>query len=260
MKRVLTALVLVPTITYLVLWADRRLFIAALAVIGAAAFREFSIIARGHGYSVNPWAGSAVGLAMMVLPDEHGVLMLLVATALGAMIWALRLDDLRLALPSAGALVLGICYIFGSWWCAVRLREIDVWLLLFALALNWVGDTAAMYVGKAVGRHKLAPVVSPGKTWEGAGASAAGAIVLGFVLFSYVGPRMPWWTILALGVAGNVAGQMGDLAESALKRGAGMKDSGSSLPGHGGWLDRIDSSLFAVPAVYLVFGILMRGK
>ena len=81
-------------------------------------------------------------------------------------------------------------------------------------------------------------------------------MIFGFVLFHYAGPRMPWWTILALSVLGNVAGQLGDLSESAMKRGAGMKDSGSSLPGHGGWLDRIDSSLFAVPAVYVSYRIL----
>lgn len=256
MKRVLTALVLVPAITYLVLWAPRSVFIMGLAAIGAFAFREFATIAGGHGFPVNPWIGSALGLVMLVLPDEHGVLLLLLLTALGAMIAALRLDDLRVALPSASALLLGLCYIFGAWWCAVRLRDIDVWLLLFALALNWIGDTAAMYVGKAFGRHKLAPVVSPGKTWEGSAASAVGAVLLGFVLFHYLGPRMPWWMILALGVVGNVAGQLGDLAESALKRGAGMKDSGSSLPGHGGWLDRVDSSLFAVPAVYVSYRLL----
>ena len=256
MKRVLTALVLVPTITYLVLWAPRIAFVAALVVIGGFAFREFATIAGAHGFPVNPWIGSALGLVMLVLPDEHSVLLLVLGAAFGAMMLTLRLDDMHQALPSASALLLGVCYIFGSWWCAVRLRDIDTWLLLFALALNWVGDTAAMYVGKAWGRHKMSPVVSPGKTWEGAAASAAGAVIFGFMLFHYAGPRMPWWTILALSVVGNVAGQLGDLSESAMKRGAGMKDSGSSLPGHGGWLDRIDSSLFAVPAVYVGYRLL----
>ena len=250
MKRVLTALVLVPAISYLVLGAHRMAFIAALVIIGCLAFREFATIAAGHGFPVNPWIGTAIGLVILLLPDDRSVLLLLIVTAFGAMMAALRLDDLKQALPSASALVLGVCYIFGAWWCAVRLRDIDVWLLLFALALNWVGDTAAMYVGKAIGRHKLAPIVSPGKTWEGAAASAVGSVILGFVLFHFVGPRMSWWTILVLSVVGNVAGQLGDLSESAMKRGAGIKDSGTSLPGHGGWLDRIDSSLFAVPAVY----------
>ena len=256
MKRILTALVLVPTISYLVLWAPRIAFIAALAVVGGLAFREFATIAGGHGFLVNPWIGTAWGIGLLLLPDEHSALLLLLMVAFGAMIAALRLDDLRLALPTASAMLLGVCYIFGSWWCASRLRDIDPWLLFFALALNWVGDTAAMYVGKAWGRHKMSPVVSPGKTWEGAAASAVGAVALGFAIFSNAGPRMPWWTIVALSVMGNAAGQLGDLSESAMKRGAGMKDSGTSLPGHGGWLDRIDSSLFAVPVVYVGYRLL----
>lgn len=256
MKRVLTALVLVPAISYLVLGAHQIAFIAAMAIIGALAFREFANIAAGHGIPVNPWFGSAIGVAMLLLPDPQSVLLLLLMTAFVSMMGALRLDDLRLALPSASAMLLGICYIFGAWWCAVRLREIDAWLLIFGLALNWIGDTAAMYVGKAIGRHKMSPVVSPSKTWEGAAASIVGSVILGFALFHYVGPRMPLWTILALSVIGNIAGQLGDLAESAMKRGAGVKDSGTSLPGHGGWLDRIDSSLFAIPAVYVSYRVL----
>jgi len=122
MKRVLTALVLVPTITYLVLWAPRIAFIAALVVIGGFAFREFSAIASGHGLGVNPWIGTALGLVMLVLPSEHGVLLVLLATAFGAMMASLRLDDLRQSLPSAAALLLGLCYIFGSWWCAAVSR------------------------------------------------------------------------------------------------------------------------------------------
>ena len=256
MKRVLTAVVLVPTITGLILWAPRVVFIAAMVMIGGAAFREFAAIAGAHGFPVNPWVGTALGLVLVVLPGERGVLLLILAIAFGSMVAALRLSDLRQALPSASVLLLGVCYIFGAWWCAVQLRDLDRWLMLFALALNWIGDTAAMYVGQAIGRHKMSPIVSPGKTWEGAVASSVGSVVLGLALFHFVGPPMPWWMILVLSLAGNIAGQVGDLAESAIKRGAGMKDSGSSLPGHGGWLDRIDSSLFAVPAVYVGYRLL----
>jgi len=256
MKRILTAVVLVPTISYLVLWAPRTVFIAVLAIIGAFAFREFANMADAHGFPVNPWIGAGLGFILLALPDENSVLLLIFFIAFGTMIAALRSDDLRQALPSASAMLLGICYVFGSWWCAARLREIDHWLLFFGLALNWVGDTAAMFAGRKFGRHKLSPVVSPGKTWEGSVASITASVILGFALFTNLGPHMPWWIILALSVFGNVAGQFGDLAESAIKRGAGMKDSGTSLPGHGGWLDRIDSSLFAIPAVYISFRLL----
>jgi phosphatidate cytidylyltransferase len=256
MKRLLTAVVLVPTITGLVLWAPRTIFIAAMAIIGAFAFREFATIAEAHGFTVNPWIGAALGVLMLALPDDQNVLLLVLGVAFGAMMAALRIGDLRYALPSASAMLLGVCYIFGAWWCAVKLRDLDHWLLFFALALNWVGDTAAMYFGRKFGRHKMSPIVSPGKTWEGAVASGVTSVIFGFVLFNSFGPRLPWWTILILSVVGNIAGQLGDLSESAMKRGAGMKDSGTSLPGHGGWLDRIDSTLFTVPAVYASFRLL----
>jgi phosphatidate cytidylyltransferase len=129
--------------------------------------------------------------------------------------------------------------------------------MTFGLAVNWIGDTAAYYFGRNFGKHKLAPVVSPGKSWEGAAASAAAAVLFGvFALPRFVSIGM--WQGGLIAVAANVAGQMGDLAESAIKRGAGVKDSGKLLPGHGGMLDRVDSSLFSLPVLYALlyfFGI-----
>jgi phosphatidate cytidylyltransferase len=147
--------------------------------------------------------------------------------------------------------VLGVVYIFGSWKFAVLLRAANAHWLVYALALNWVGDIAAYYVGRSVGRHKLAPRVSPKKSWEGAAASLAASVVFGGFYLGRFLPAVPLAQSLALSAAANVAGQFGDLSESALKRGAGVKDSSSLLPGHGGWLDRVDSTLFALPIVYL---------
>jgi phosphatidate cytidylyltransferase len=117
--------------------------------------------------------------------------------------------------------------------------------------VNWIGDTGAYYFGRNFGRHKLAPIVSPGKSWEGAAASAAASVLFGI----FVLPRFVNIDLLPAGlisIAANVAGQVGDLAESAIKRGAGVKDSGTLLPGHGGMLDRVDSSLFSLPVLYAV--------
>jgi phosphatidate cytidylyltransferase len=144
----------------------------------------------------------------------------------------------------------GAIYIGGAWLCAFRLRMVNPHWLLFAFLLCWAGDTAAYYVGKNFGRHKLAPKISPGKTWEGAVASVAGGVLAGAIYAHYLIPAAPTGWVLAAGAAGNIAGQIGDLVESAYKRWGGVKDSGSSLPGHGGWLDRIDSSLLSVPMVY----------
>ena len=128
---------------------------------------------------------------------------------------------------------------------------------MIALLVSWAGDTAALYVGRAFGRHKLAPRVSPSKTWEGSIGSVAGGVLAAAIYAHYLIPSAALWAVLAVGAAGNIAGQVGDLCESAFKRGAGMKDSGTTLPGHGGWLDRIDSSLFSIPVVYALLRVLL---
>jgi phosphatidate cytidylyltransferase len=122
--------------------------------------------------------------------------------------------------------------------------------VLFALSMNWVGDIAAYYVGRNFGKHKLAPRISPAKSWEGAIASSIFAVLFGAAYNIQFTLGVPPWDMVALSLFANVAGQIGDLAESALKRGAGVKDSGTLLPGHGGFLDRLDSSLFTLPVVY----------
>jgi phosphatidate cytidylyltransferase len=146
----------------------------------------------------------------------------------------------------------GAIYIGGAWVCAFYLRAVNPHWLLFAFLLCWAGDTAAYYIGKNFGRHKLAPVISPGKTWEGAIASVAGGVLAGALYAHYLISAAPLAWVLIVAAAGNIAGQIGDLVESAYKRWGGVKDSGSSLPGHGGWLDRIDSSLLAIPVVYAI--------
>jgi phosphatidate cytidylyltransferase len=136
----------------------------------------------------------------------------------------------------------------------IRLHGVDILgpqLLLFTVAMVWVGDTAAYFVGKSIGRWKLAPEISPNKTWEGAIANFLGALFVAAV-FGYFMKLQPAHT-LAMAVVGSVAGQIGDLFESAWKRSAGVKDSGTILPGHGGMLDRIDALILAAPAVWYYF-------
>jgi phosphatidate cytidylyltransferase len=205
MKRILTALVLVPVVVVLVIWAPEWVLTFALGLIGLLAIQEF------------------IRIAMRIT----------------ARAW-----------PRGLLFALGVVYIYGPLVLAVFLRRWNPHWLMFALLLSWAGDTAALYIGKAFGRHKLAPAISPQKTWEGAAGSIAGALIAGGVYAHYLIPATPLAIVLPLAVAGNIAGQLGDLAESALKRRADVKDSGSSLPGHGGWLDRIDSMLFTVPVIY----------
>jgi phosphatidate cytidylyltransferase len=163
----------------------------------------------------------------------------------------MRMNDLAKSLPRTALLLVGVVYVFGCWRYAVLLRNVSPYWLLFALALSWVGDIAAYYVGRSLGRHHLAPRVSPKKSWEGSAASVAASVIFGWWFVRWTLPQVPAWHAVLLAALGNAAGQLGDLVESAIKRGAGVKDSGTILPGHGGFLDRVDSTLFALPVVYL---------
>ncbi len=128
-------------------------------------------------------------------------------------------------------------------------------LLLFALVLVWTGDTAAYFTGRAIGRNKLAPKLSPGKTWEGAAGNLLGSLLIGWAFARWLQIGVSHMLIMA--ALGSVAGQVGDLLESAYKRSAGAKDSGALLPGHGGVLDRIDALLLAAPVVWYYFEIVL---
>ena len=250
MKRILTALVLIPAIVYTVLWAPQWLFLLVVSAIAAMCFREFAGIAAAHGLRVPLPVGLAAGLVVLLAPRADTLFFALLAMVALALI--LPRDDLSKGLPQAGVLVLGVVYIFGCWRAAAGLRGIHPYWLLFGLSLTWVGDITAFYAGRALGRHRLASRVSPKKSWEGSVASVAASVAFGAVYFSRLLPEVPPGWGMALAAAANAAGQLGDLSESAMKRGAGVKDSGSLLPGHGGWLDRVDSTLFALPVLYLL--------
>lgn len=153
-----------------------------------------------------------------------------------------------------GLLAFGIPYFALPPLALYRLHLVDDWLVLLVVAIVAFGDSGAYFVGRAFGRHKLAPVVSPKKTWEGAAGGLAAALL--------VTAAWSWWRLgevrpelVALAALAAVAGQLGDLVESLVKRGAGVKDSGRLLPGHGGFYDRLDALLLAAPvfAVGLAF-------
>lgn len=247
MKRIATAAVLIPTVLWVVFVGPPWAFTAFTALLGAAAFFEFDGISMAHGNAGTGLPGFVAGLLFLLSPNPFFAVMTI---ALTAMVLALRVPDLSKALSTAGALALGVVYTFGPWRSAAILRQISPHWLMIALLVCWIGDTAAMYTGKAMGKHKLAPRISPGKTWEGTLGSILGSGIACVVYAHFFLPSAHPFMVLGIAFAGNIAGQIGDLSESAIKRGAGMKDSGTMLPGHGGWLDRLDSVLFSIPVVH----------
>jgi phosphatidate cytidylyltransferase len=248
MKRVLTAAALIPFVIYVVLWAPLLLFSAVLAIAALLSYREYNSIAEAYGFGSPGPLGYVAGLLLLFWPAETWVLLVIVALLTLALV--LRDPDLAKALPRAALLVLGVVYLFGAWKSAIPLRTLSPHWLMYGLVLNWAGDIGAYYVGRSFGKHRLAPVVSPNKSWEGAVASVITAVAVAGPYLLWFAPGFGIPQALTLTAVANVAGQFGDLCESAMKRGAGVKDSGNLLPGHGGFLDRVDSTLFALPVIY----------
>jgi phosphatidate cytidylyltransferase len=268
MKRVLTAAVLIPVVLVVVFLGPRWqwLFTLVTAVVAALASWEYLTLARLKGAGASRLAVAIAILALFAAtfqwPDQ-------VASILGILSLTLLLvctfsSPIARMLPDATNAV--FCLIYTGFTLislpALHAQHNGPSLVVFLLCVVWAGDIAALYIGRPFGRHKLAPTLSPNKTWEGSIASIAGSLLaagglLGIseylagwnsVALSYADEV--WWYWLILAVIVNIAAQVGDLAESALKRSAGVKDSGTLLPGHGGILDRIDALLLAAPALW----------
>jgi phosphatidate cytidylyltransferase len=260
MKRVLTALVLIPAALGLIFLAPPLVVRAALAAVALLCLREFYVLVRHRGASPYVLAGMAAGALLVMLPTllNQAFLIVLLLALLGMA--ALDARPVEETYQSSSATFFGVVYACGPFAIAAYLHALSPHWLFLPLLVSWVGDSAAYYVGRAIGKHKLAPRVSPGKTWEGTIGSAVLGTAAGFVYLKAVMPDLlAFWAMIALPMAANVAGQIGDLAESALKRASGTKDSGQLLPGHGGALDRMDGTLFAFPTVYLFLLILGGG-
>ena len=258
MRRVITALVLVPLVTGVVFITPHTVVVLGLMLTALMCLREFfNIIELGD---VRPlrfvgYVSTAVLVSVTGLPQPDFFCVVAVLMLLAAFV--LRRPMIG---KTAGGTFLGVIYVGGAFTLARELHAISPHWLFWVLCLNWVGDSAAYYVGRSFGRHRLAPRVSPNKTWEGSLASVVAATATGITYLTYfvLEPSMGVSSTALLAVTVNIAGQIGDLAESLLKRSAGLKDSGDMLPGHGGILDRVDGILLSVPVLFLaikLFGV-----
>jgi phosphatidate cytidylyltransferase len=272
--RVLTAAILIPLVVAAIWWGPTWLIAIVSAFVAVAAMLEFFSIAARLGFQAYRfWAClAAAGIigqqwyaSRQASINHLGDLLdrspritlefILFGFVIGVAVIALgSRRSLTEVLASISVSAAGLLFVVLPFSAVVRLHGVEVWgprLLLFTVVLVWVGDTSAYFVGRGIGRWKMAPRISPNKTWEGAGANFLGALLVAAVFGYRAG--IPPAHMLAMGAAGSVAGQIGDLFESAWKRSAGVKDSGTILPGHGGMLDRIDSLILAAPAVWYYF-------
>ena len=245
MKRVVTAIALVPAVVYVVLWANSSVFLGVLILVACLCYREYEAMAAAWGLGTPGLAGYGAGLLLLLIADREAWLVV-TAAALAALVLAMRADDLPRSLAGAGLRVMGILYVFGSWRFARDLHNRNPHWLLYALLVNWAGDIGAYYVGRAFGTHKLAERISPNKTWEGALGAFVVAMILPWLLrfsFPFFGTR----ELILTGLIVGIGGQLGDLSISVIKRDIGTKDMAATIPGHGGILDRIDSLIYAAP-------------
>ncbi len=270
MKRILTAVLLIAAVVCLVflgpLWSI-SLFAAVVAWLAAY---EYRALAETKDVSIPLWwlIASIGAMFFFTLPGKNPEFQLPVVSLMTfvLMTWSgFRAPLERVLMDSAlGLFALLYCVYPLTLLPLIKAQEDGTGLLLFLFVCVWAGDIFALYVGRNFGRRKLAPRLSPNKTWEGSIASVLGSVGCGMGLY-FLGQRLaltrdfmalhiavPAWQMAILAVVLNVAAQLGDLLESAIKRGAGVKDSGTLLPGHGGILDRIDALLLAAPVLWYV--------
>jgi len=288
LQRILTAVVLIPIVLVLVLRAPIPVVALVAALVALLAVQELLKLAESYGIRPFHWPTYIfVGLFFLFLAIGPGSGKPLLTTAIFIytagfaaaiapfvyLVVGMRRAELGSGFSAALVSTFAFTYIALPLGFLVQIRQqwSGAFLLLYLLLIVWAGDIFAYFVGRSLGRHLMSPRISPKKTWEGALASLLASLVVGMLLYNYAMPistallnahlierrdgffalqKPPLWPTLLLSAAINVAAQLGDLVESLIKRGAGVKDSGTILPGHGGMLDRIDALLFAAPVLW----------
>jgi phosphatidate cytidylyltransferase len=287
-KRIATAVVLIPLVLLLVLKAPLvglAMVAGAVALLAIAEFLKLVTLYAVQPLTLPTYVFVTLFFLFVIAASTNRTPLveataILYGTALAASIapfvflaCGMRSADLGKGYPAAAASAFAFGYIAIPMALLVEIRQQPagaIWTIYTLLAV-WAGDIFAYFVGKSFGRHRMSPEISPNKTWEGAVASILASVIIGTLwiehapaissallrvglidrrdgMFGLEQPQL--WPIILLSAVVNIAAQLGDLVESLVKRGAGVKDSGTILPGHGGMLDRIDAMLFAVPVVW----------
>ncbi len=287
-KRIATALVLIPIVLLLVLKAPISVLTLVAGVVALFAVAEFLKLTTHYGVQpLSPATYTYVVLFFLFViiatsgrtplvettAVTYGIALATVLAPFLFLSLALRRAEMSSGYPAAAASAFAFAYVVLPMTLLLEIRQMAagaIWVI-YTLLVVWAGDIFAYFVGKALGRHRMSPAVSPKKTWEGAIASLVASVIVGTLWFQHAPGISAAWLhvgligrrdgifgleqpqllpIVVLSVIVNLAAQFGDLVESLIKRGADVKDSGSILPGHGGMLDRIDAMLFAVPVVW----------
>jgi phosphatidate cytidylyltransferase len=267
MKRILTAVLLILAVVLLIFLGQLWMLTLAAGLVAELAAYEYLTLANATGARIPLWwllTATALLFYVTYYRPTEAQLPVLSALALVLLAWVGFRGALDRVLPDAAMGLFGLVYVAYPLTLLPMIwnRDDGKPLLLFLMVTVWAGDTAAYYVGRRFGRRKLSHL-SPNKTWEGTFASVAGSVFAGLGVV-YLGELLsdrgntvlhivqPVWQSVALAIVINIAAQLGDLLESAIKRGASVKDSGAILPGHGGILDRIDAVLVAAPVLWCV--------
>jgi len=255
-KRWVTGLVIVPVLLLIIFFGSPAIFAAAVILFILGGVWEYNHMVFGNGFIAEKIQGLLFAVVIPLLSltgnPQYTLAALALSVLLVFMVFVLSIKEAHFDVLSVAKVVFGIMYIpfLMSYFIHLRMMESGVIWIVFVLVLAFIGDIAALYVGKYFGKRKLAPLVSPGKTVEGLVALVVSSTLACLIFAHFFLPEIPLFKIAILAFTGSIAGQLGDICESAMKRNYGLKDASSLLPGHGGILDRLDCLLFIAPYVY----------
>jgi phosphatidate cytidylyltransferase len=259
--RELTALVLAPVAVWMIGWSHEYVFDGAVALIAVMALHEFITLGKRMGYDIPVVLCAVVTLfiiAAFILESVSVEMGMFVTLLIIPASYVFRSGDIEHALPSSAIAVLATMYVGMLAGSLIRLRNdfpVGPKLVFFLVLVVWLGDAGAYYTGKQFGRHKMSPRISPKKTIEGGVGGVITSVITAVVIHFTFFPQIPLVHAVVVGIVLSIAGMVGDLAESMWKRSAAVKDSGTLIPGHGGFLDRFDSVLFTTPILYVYWAV-----